>query len=586
MRQIIPIAKWLAVALMAVAIVWVAQSPAIPHEYFLWQPEMLDCGWSQILDGEEIQLDLVSDYQKIPVGDTLVLTTQIPALYVDQGLFFYGKDVEIAVYVNEELVYSFEMDDDFRFLKTPGHGWNYIDIPVAYSGQTLRLELTSQFDNRFTATLSGLYFISPQNTVRVVWMENGFFVIMGILVLIMAVGAYICAVVWKRKSGKRYYFALANFYLCASLWILPMSGLTNFLFQKPLLSYLCSMFFAIFVPVSIYEFLKVICQKCKRLTALGILFWGNFIVQFILQFTLGISLLDMLFVTECVYGVGCLLGLWMIADHYRIYRGTPELNIPFMTILIMIGGALIEIPVLLLLPERTDLIGIASLTGLICYLVVNGIYLSYRESTVDMDSVTLAQDYRKLQNTGLMYQIKSHFFFNTLNTISALCKSNPPEADRAIVLFSQHMRSHMYLINQHENIPFELEMNLVESTLGIETIRFPDQFSYHIDTPYTDFLVPPLSIQPIVENALLHGLRRKSDCGEVTVRTCREKDRTVVTIADNGIGFDTTQVSEGSSLGIKNLTKRVEWMAGGTVLVESQLGHGTTVTLIFPDMPE
>lgn len=579
------VCKWLSILLMVIALGWIAISTPISNEYFQWQPDLLDSGWVQVINEQEIYLEQVEDYQKIPVGETLVLAIELPTILEDKALFFYSKDVEVAVYCDEELIYSFQMQEEFSFLKSPGHGWNFVELPVEYSGQTLRLELTSQFANRFRTVVSGLYFISPENTVGVVWMAKGFLITMGVVVLVMAIVSYICAAVWKRKAIKRYYFALGNFYFCASLWILPMSGLTTYLFHRPLLSYLCSMFFAIFVPISIYELIKAICQKkSKRLTALGMLFWGNFLIQFALQFIFGISLLDMLLATELVYVVGCLLGIWMIIDHYRICRGTRELNIPFMTILIMIGGAMVEIPVLLLWPERTDLIGVASLIGLILYLVVNQVYLVYRESSADMASVALTQNYKKLQNTGLMYQIKSHFFFNTLNTISALCKSNPNEADKAIVLFAQYMRAHMFLINQHENISFEMEMKLVESTLGIEAVRFPDSFSYSVDTPHTDFFLPPLTVQPIVENALVHGLRNHAHHGKVEIHSQWENGYTVVTVIDNGEGFDVTQMPNGQSLGVKNLTKRVELMANGTVHIESKLGQGTKVTLTFPDV--
>ncbi len=585
-RAKLSILKWLAVALMVLTLVWAATSTVKSMSYLQWQPERLDTGWTQILEGAEVPLTQVSQYQPIGVGDTLVLTMEIPDLCEEKALFFYTKDVEVAVYCGDSLIYSFGVEEAFALLKTPGHCWNYVDILVEYSGETLRLELTSAFENRLDTTLSGLYLIQPDSAMGVVWMEKGGYIMMSVAVLIMAVVAYVTALVWKRRETRRYYIALANFYLCASLWILPMSGVTNFLFGRPVLSYLVSMLAAIFVPVPIYELIRVVYgKKSRRLNALGILFWGNFIIQFFLQFLFDVCLLDMLLATELVYMVGCLLGVWMILDHYRIHRGTRELNIPFMTILIMIMGGLVEIPVLLLLPERTDLIGVASLTGLAVYLVVNQIYMIYRDSSTDLASVELEENYNKLQNTGLMEQIKAHFFFNTLNTISALCKYDPEQADRAIILFAQYMRSHMNLINQHENIPFEIEMKLVESTLGIEAIRFPDNFSYTIDTPYRDFFVPPLSIQPIVENALIHGLRKKNLQGEVVVRTRRLRDCTVVTITDNGVGFDVAKMDDDTSLGIKNLRKRVELMAKGSVVVESQLGQGTTVTLTFPDVP-
>lgn len=186
------------------------------------------------------------------------------------------------------------------------------------------------------------------------------------------------------------------------------------------------------------------------------------------------------------------------------------------------------------------------------------------------------------QNHVLVHQIKAHFFFNTLNTISALCKQDAAKADDAIRTFAAYMRSYMYLINEEKNIPFEQELSLVKSSLEIEKLRFPGSFTYSLDLGYDDFEIPPLSLQPIVENALLHGLRKTGHHGELKISTEKVGESVRVVVSDNGLGFDTSILDQSDSIGLNNLKKRIKLMSHGSVQIESQLGQGTEVVIALP----
>lgn len=189
---------------------------------------------------------------------------------------------------------------------------------------------------------------------------------------------------------------------------------------------------------------------------------------------------------------------------------------------------------------------------------------------------------KQSQNKVLVHQIKAHFFFNTLNTISALCKQDAAKADDAIRTFAAYMRSYMYLINEEKNIPFEQELSLVMSSLEIEKLRFPNSFTYSLDLGYDDFELPPLSLQPIVENALLHGLRKTGRHGELKISTEKIGETVRVVISDNGMGFDTALLEHSKSIGLRNLIERIKLMACGTVQIESQEGQGTDVVITLP----
>lgn len=541
----------------------------------------MDEGFSQIIGSETIALENISDFQMVEKGETLVLVNEIPQINNDKTLLFYSKDLEVKVFIDDILVYSFDMDEEFSFLKTPGNKWNNIIIPTQMSGKSLRIELTSNFENRFLNTITKLYFINESEILSVLLLEHGFRILMSIILFLMSFIVYINAAVWKRDGTKRYFLSLGNVYFCTALWVFSMYNAFDYFLHKPLFSYIISMIMAILLPIVFYEFAKVVHIKKNRLiTFFGFVVWINFSVQMILQFIFKISLLDLLPITYAVFFIGAASFIGLIINH--MIKSRNNLNFALISLLIVMFGALGEIVVLCVAPKRFDLIGLSSVLGLFVYLIVNNFYILFVEAKIDVQKIELEKNYNKLQNTTLMQQIKAHFFFNTLNTISGLCKYDPKEADNAILTFAQYMRSYMHLINQQENIPFSEELNIVEASLKIEKLRFPDTFNYEIDLDFTNFKLPPLSIQPIVENSMIHGLRKLNKAGMITIKTKKLDDSVQIIITDNGVGFDTDILEQSSSIGLKNLKKRINLMSGGDIEISSYPEKGTQTIVSIP----
>lgn len=183
----------------------------------------------------------------------------------------------------------------------------------------------------------------------------------------------------------------------------------------------------------------------------------------------------------------------------------------------------------------------------------------------------------------MMTQIQPHFLFNALNTIRALYAKDPPLAERTLENFSTYLRQNLDSLSRSELIPVSKELVHVKLYTEIEVLRFPDiKVEYRIGDE--DFGIPALTIQPLVENAIKHGVRGIKN-GLVTISTVREDCFHRVTIKDNGAGFDTEQQlsPEREHIGIKNVKDRIERMCGGTMTIKSGIGHGTSVTLLIPD---
>ena len=183
----------------------------------------------------------------------------------------------------------------------------------------------------------------------------------------------------------------------------------------------------------------------------------------------------------------------------------------------------------------------------------------------------------------MMTQIQPHFLFNALNTIRALYAKDSPLAERTLEDFSTYLRQNLESLSQTDLIPVSKELEHTRLYAEIEKQRFPNvQVEYRIED--TQFEVPALTIQPLVENAIRHGVRSRED-GLVIVSTAREAGGHRVTVTDNGVGFDPKQQlsTEELHIGIRNVKERVEKMCGGELILTSEIGKGTTVTMLFPD---
>ena len=182
----------------------------------------------------------------------------------------------------------------------------------------------------------------------------------------------------------------------------------------------------------------------------------------------------------------------------------------------------------------------------------------------------------------MISQIQPHFLFNTLSTIQALCQIDPKKAADTVGKFGQYLRQNIDSLNQPDLILFEKELEYTKIYADIEMIRFPNiQVEYDIQDIH--FGVPALSLQPLVENAIRHGVRVRKD-GRIKVSTWQEEDNHMLRIQDNGKGFDVEEAmnADRSHIGIRNVKERIEKMTGGSMTIYSEIGEGTDIVIRIP----
>ena len=186
-------------------------------------------------------------------------------------------------------------------------------------------------------------------------------------------------------------------------------------------------------------------------------------------------------------------------------------------------------------------------------------------------------------------QIKPHFLYNTLNTISSFCDSDPDKAQELIDDFSNYLRQSFDFKSLETYVPLERELSLVSFYLEIEKARFGDQLivEFDIDSEI-NVRIPLLTIQPLVENAVSHGIRNKDDAGTVKISAKKVLEGLMVSVADDGLGIPQDRLNNllapESSRGISlwNIDRRLKKLYGAGLIIESQPGKATTVSYIVP----
>ena len=182
----------------------------------------------------------------------------------------------------------------------------------------------------------------------------------------------------------------------------------------------------------------------------------------------------------------------------------------------------------------------------------------------------------------MISQIQPHFLYNTLTTIQSLCLVDPQMASEVTGKFGAYLRNNLDSLEQDNLIPLSKELEYTKLYADIEMLRFPEiSVEYSIDA--YDFMIPALTIQPLVENAIRHGVREVEQ-GLVEVSTSRTESDYIIVISDNGIGFDPNMPldSDKDHIGIKNVSERIKALCDGTLTIDSQSGKGTVITITIP----
>ena len=216
-------------------------------------------------------------------------------------------------------------------------------------------------------------------------------------------------------------------------------------------------------------------------------------------------------------------------------------------------------------------------------LIPQNINAAAKAKELEMERVALNAELTESRMSTMMSQIRPHFIYNTLGTIEQLCDIDPKKAGSLVHDFAKYLRGNFGELDNPKPILMSKEMEHVHHYVSIENVRFPDMtFTFEMNSD--DFKIPALTVQPIVENAIKHGLMKLQKGGTINVVSYETETDYCISVVDDGVGFDTSLPPDDSRkhVGLHNIRERLKAMVGGTLEIESAVGEGTRVLIKIP----
>ena len=295
-------------------------------------------------------------------------------------------------------------------------------------------------------------------------------------------------------------------------------------------------------------------------------------------------------------------GFYYFTHDNKYYRDSwyPLLMVPPLILLMLnIGGLMRRRRYLSRKKFLSFLIALLPITGVLVINIFIEVYplvdICVVLSAMSMYSLILSdqveQDLRKQReianqrNSIMVLQMRPHFIYNTMTSIYCLCAQNPKLARQVIMDFTTYLRKNFTAIASAAPIPFSSELEHTRAYLAVEQAQYEDSLFVEYDTPHIWFRVPPLTLQPIVENAVKHGRDPYAGPFRISIKTRKTDSGSEIVVADNGRGFNPADDSE-SHTALKNIQQRLEIMCGGSLTITPNDGGGTVVTVIIPNSSE
>ena len=511
-------------------------------------------------------------------------------------LNFYSNHIGISVYVNGELLY----------IDTPSEIKLYgVDLMAAMCGkrweQTLCPLITAEDEVEFhfinyhshgneTAykeAMSSLLLTPPDNTILEAYIETYTkpFELAGYALFIIAVmllGATFSAILFKSNTTNRLFkIAITTLFVAGYMFFDVMIAffMGDLLVVKTYGGQLCLMLAVYFIGLMICDSLKENYKKIGE-----ILMYGSGVVNLVIIVlaTIGTGLLyDMMFfweVTQYIISIGmivlCVLELrreQVLRKEFILFAG-----INFAILMDMTGVF-----------YSTYYAGIyfkaAYVIMLICYLFygVKQVILDHQAS---IKNKKLHEELEQSRIAVMLSQIQPHFLYNSLTSVMDLCDKNPKEAKAAIADFADYLRGNLASLKTENLISFRTELEHIQKYLRLEKLRFQDELEILYDIHVQDFMLPALSVQPLIENAVKHGVGQKVGGGIVSIHTYETDEHYIVRIEDDGVGFAEGEYAQedGTHVGIENTKKRLDMMIKARLEIESKKGEGTKATILIP----
>lgn len=316
------------------------------------------------------------------------------------------------------------------------------------------------------------------------------------------------------------------------------------------------------------------------------------------RFLRGVDITGIVFISLCLVLTALRLTFYIVPDGTYVRGSLFMLTMLYPYSLILLNVVLIlrekhffrlkltflaqcAFPLLgLLLSNFLHGIATVNISNALAVLIVYTYHYNQKVQLLNEQSIELTNS----RAETILSQIQPHFLYNTITAAVGLCQIDPDLAAETMSNFGKYLRNNLEALKRKYPVPFSSEREHIEIYLMLERARFGEQLNIMWDVQTEDFLIPALSVQPLVENAVKHGISSDGTAtGTIKISTFEEPRSYYVVVTDNGKGFDPSILSHAEQcIGISNVKARLKMMVNATLTIYSQKGAGTTATICIP----
>ena len=462
----------------------------------------------------------------------------------------------LKVKVGGEQVFSYPNEDWTGMANVISDEWCLIELGPEDSGKEVEVSFNNTTIFKFTAAVGDFYYGSDNSLVQYVHGQGFPGLIMGIIVSIIAGLLLIASYVYRNHTNQSQNTAIGVALMGFGIWLINRAKMCVFPVHS-IYAYWGSLMSLMLVAPFVFLYSYFRNEQFKRTALWGfrlclaadvfLIISSTFIkydVEIICMFSYGLSIIGLFLNTYSLFLGGFGEPSKKKTEIEKLLDRTE-----FLSTLIIPFSGIFE---MLVYPHYlwTE----ASMfmrSGILLYAIFYMIFFMWRTYLVVQDRTIVTKQLHDSQLELMMGQIQPHFIFNTLSSIRTLVMVDPKLSYNMLYDFSNYLRANIDNVTNLDGIKFSAEVEHIKSYVNIEKVRFGNRLNVEYEILSDNFTVPPLSIQPLVENAVKHGVCKKVDGGTVVLRSYSTPEYNVVEVDDNGVGFNAESAGKVFSVGIK-----------------------------------
>lgn len=506
----------------------------------------------------------------------------------NEHLLFRLNNLRLKIYINDTEYYSYGEKGTYpAFAKSPGNIWLSVKFPHITQQDEIKIELSSIYKNNFSISYHNFFgqiYKGDSGSLFKFLLNRGFGkIFLGFFVVLFGMMLLGVLLLFKilRTAISPAPFYLAFFIIISGIWILLDFNLISLIIPYGLFTNILDIICLSLAPALLVIYLLHFVDGKARYPLIGI---ACSLLGFLLFFILaqGSGFLDgyELLTPLCILlGICAFIAFFCLLHEFRHTTNKTTKFILRSGFFCFLGAGDVLNYFLQILSFN-----IWFTTGFLIFLITQFIFIvQYLNKSINNTYLTrqLESELAQSRISIALSQIQPHFLYNSLTAIKQLCAIDPIRAEKAVGDFASFLRGNLDSLSSSAPIPFEKELHHTKNYLSLEQLRFGRRLKIVYDIKANGFLLPSLTVQPLVENSVRYGVTKKTNGGTVTIATRETDNAFVVTITDDGVGFDPYEKQEDgrTHIGIENVRKRLYSQGGSHLSITSIPKEGTTAVI-------